>query len=111
MTANASAIRWARRNLFAGLSDTLITVLLLPTCGWAAYSLLHWALFTADWTAVTSNIKVMMVGTFPVDMLGRAWIWAMSLGFLAGATMGTVVNVPRRFMVACAGALALVHSA
>ncbi|MEJ8814322.1 amino acid ABC transporter permease [Variovorax ureilyticus] len=85
----------------------MFTVLLLPACVWAAYSLMHWALATADWTAVTSNIKVMMVGTFPVEMLGRAWGWVMSLSFLAGATMGTVVTARKRLMVACAVTLAV----
>lgn len=106
MSANAAGIRWVRKNLLAGPMDVALTCILVPVCLWAVASFGKWALLTADWNTLEANMKVMLVGTFPPDMLGRAWYWFACLCALTGATLGAVAPPTKKFTVGMASVLA-----
>lgn len=99
MTTHSAPVRWIRKNLFAGPMDAALTCVLVPLCVWAVCSMARWALFSADWGVVQTNMKVMLVGMFPSDMLAQAWYWFGCLSVLLGATMGAVAKTSRRFIV------------
>jgi general L-amino acid transport system permease protein len=107
MNANTVAVRWVRKNLLAGPMDAALTLVLVPLCIWAVYSFAHWALVGADWKTLEANMKVMLVGTFPPEMLNRAWYWFACLCGLTGATLGAVAPPTRRFIAVLSVVLAV----
>lgn len=94
MTGAQGLARWCRRNLFASPFDAALTLTFVPLCLWALGRLLIWSFTDAQWHAVTDNLRVFMVGTFPLDMMWRAWASVLVLALLGGATMGLVVTPP-----------------
>jgi len=87
-----NVLRWLRINLFANITDTLFTLLLLPACGWLLWALCHWALFEAQWSVVASSLRVLMIGIFPIELSSRAWLAA---ALLAVASVLTLASLSR----------------
>ncbi len=83
---------WARRNLFDGVGNSLLTVATAAGLLAAAASLARWAA-RAHWAVVTENLRFWLVGLMPVEMVWRAY-WA---GGLVAAMGGlTVVGLRAR---------------
>jgi general L-amino acid transport system permease protein len=59
--------RWCRCNLFATPWDTALSLIFIPLCAAALWSLASWALTRAKWSVVSENLRVLMVGTLPAD--------------------------------------------
>jgi general L-amino acid transport system permease protein len=93
--------RWCRRNLFATPFDSALSLIFIPVCAWAMGALVYWAAVQAQWHVVADNLRVLMVGTYPGDLMSRPWISTVILALLSGATMGAVVPPkPRRTALA-----------
>ncbi len=83
MTADVEVIRppatevgvlgWLKKNLFGTWYDALLTVLSVAFISVALYGIAGWALRTAKWGVVTTNIKVFMVGRYPYTEVWRVW--------------------------------------
>jgi len=87
------ALRWLRINLFANITDTLLTLLLLPACGWLLWALCRWALWEAQWSVVTDSLRVLMIGTFPIELSSRAWFAAAALAIASVLTLASLGNL------------------
>jgi general L-amino acid transport system permease protein len=83
--------RWVRYNLFASPTDSLLSVVSIPLTLYVAFLVAHWALSTAQWSVVTDNLSVLLVGTFPQDQIWRAVVSAAGLSALFGMTIGVVL--------------------
>lgn len=64
---------WLKKNLFSTWYDALLTVGSVGFVAAVLYGLTNWALNTARWGVVTTNIKVFMVGRYPYDQIWRVW--------------------------------------
>lgn len=100
--------RWCRVNLFANPWDAALSLTFIPLTLWALGSLISWALTQAQWQAVTDNLRVLMVGTFPPEMIGRAWASAAVLGLLTAGTFGALRWRALRKAIAAAWCVGLV---
>ena len=67
------ALGWLKKNLFSTWYDALLTVGSVGFVAAVLYGLTNWALNTARWGVVTTNIKVFMVGRYPYDQIWRVW--------------------------------------
>ncbi len=95
MRAPRAAALWCRRNLFADLVDTAITVVTLPLCAWLLFAAVDWALATARWSVVPDSLRVFMVGVFPTEATWRAWIAGAILAALTCAALGSLIPLGR----------------
>lgn len=84
----ADALRWLQRNLFNTWYNSLLSLLALLVMLQAGRALLTWVLFDADWTVFTANLRLLMVGTFPVDQLWRVWLCVVLASALLGLSRG-----------------------
>jgi general L-amino acid transport system permease protein len=50
--------------------------------------LLVWALSVAEWQVVSDNLRLFLVGQYPVDALWRVWACLYVLAFISGASYG-----------------------
>jgi general L-amino acid transport system permease protein len=80
-------VRWVRVNLFANPVDGGLSLIFIPLCALLAWRLIDWAMIQAKWSVVTDNLRVLMVGTFPVELVSRAWISAAVLSAMAVVTL------------------------
>ncbi len=99
-------LRWLRRNLFNSWANSLLTIV----AGWLIYvlvsGLLRWALTEARWGVVTENLRLFMVGRYPIDQVWRVSVCVLIISFLFGLSWGAWGGVVRSFAVALAAAFA-----
>ncbi len=84
----AHPARWVKDNLFSSVSNTIQTILFTLILA----GILRWilALIVAeerDWTAVTTNMRLLFTYNYPASQYGRVWF---TLGALLVAAMLTV---------------------
>lgn len=103
-------IGWLRRNLFNTWPNALLTLFALWIIYVAITRVLTWILFTADWSPITLNLKLFMVGQYPAENLWRVGFCVALVSFLFGVSWGVWGGTARAFALALAiglGALAL----
>lgn len=83
-----TAWQWAKKNLFSSWFNTLLTII----CIWFLYlsvsNLWIWATTKAQWEVVSSNLRLFLVGLYPVTEFWRLWGVLAIAGSLAGISWG-----------------------
>ncbi len=97
---------WLRKNLFSTWYNTLLTLVSLWLLYTVGSKLLHWALTTARWGVITSNLRLFMTGPFPPDQVWRVWLCLVMVSVLAGLSAGVWGGTIRAFAIALAAGLA-----
>jgi general L-amino acid transport system permease protein len=81
-------IDWVRRNLFSSWYNGLLTIFGLLLSIWAIRGFLIWAFTQAQWKVVPANLRLFLVGQYPVEQLWRIWIGLFLLAALIGISWG-----------------------
>jgi general L-amino acid transport system permease protein len=84
------ARRWIRRNLARNRVDATVSAVTLVAVGYVLYRTARFVLVTGRWEVVRANLKLLLVGRFPVDELGRVSVSIVVLAFLAATIAGLV---------------------
>ncbi len=83
-----TAYQWAKKNLFSSWFNSLLTVV----CVWLPYQLVSnvwtWTTTIAQWSVVSSNLRLFLVGLYPVEEFWRLWSILVIAGILAGISWG-----------------------
>jgi general L-amino acid transport system permease protein len=101
-------IGWVKNNLMNSWYNSLFTILMLVIGVFFLQMILRWSFFSADWSAVTSNLKLYMVGQYPQEELWRVGVVLFVVTSLLGVTWGLWGGVARTFALAVIGAAALI---
>ena len=88
VTERSTVVRWVRKNLFGSWIDSLLTVLGALIAYWAIRGFLTWALNTAEWEVIAVNLRLLLIGQYPLEHAGRLWLWLGFLTFLSGNSLG-----------------------
>jgi general L-amino acid transport system permease protein len=79
---------WAKRNLFSSWFNSLLTIF----CLWLLYQFVSnvwiWTTTKAQWAVVSSNLRLFLVGLYPVEEFWRLWSILAIAGILAGISWG-----------------------
>lgn len=109
--AKKTPIAWLKKNLFSNWYNVIISVVLLFIIGRTVISTLDWAFNLAQWSVIPENLKLYMVGLFPVRQLWRIWTLLGLIAALAGLSWGAVArNAAQLFspmVLGWAGAIAV----
>lgn len=93
------AVAWIRENLFKSVGDALITLVASTIALTTIVGLLGWAIGSANWFVIISNLRVFLVGTVPVTDLWR-YEWALlAAAFVIGLTIYGYMRRVRGFGV------------
>ncbi len=87
ITERSGPLRWLRHNLFNTWGDALLTVASTSLIYWLVKSLLIWAISTAEWDVIVANLRLFLIGQFPLEQVGRLWIALAFLVFLTGNSL------------------------
>ncbi|HEU5100456.1 MAG TPA: amino acid ABC transporter permease, partial [Roseiflexaceae bacterium] len=93
-------ITWLRKNLFSTWYNGLLTLLALTLIFVLLRALLTWVFFRAEWSVVAANLRLFMVGTFPVGQSWRIWLCVALAAVLLGLSWGIWPSVVREVAVA-----------
>ncbi|MCX6078333.1 MAG: amino acid ABC transporter permease [Chloroflexi bacterium] len=87
-TERYTILNWLRKNLFQDWNSSIVTVIGFYFVFILARGVLTWALTEAKWQVISANLRILMVGQYPVTQLWRIWICVGILGALAGLSWG-----------------------
>lgn len=81
---------WIRRNLFSSWWNGLLTVVTAALLLYVSFRLVRFVFVTADWSVVKANLRVYMVGRFPLEEVWRVWTALYLVLGLAGLSRGVL---------------------
>jgi general L-amino acid transport system permease protein len=96
-------VDWIRRNLARSPLDALVSLIAAVIVGYIAYRLLRYVFVTGRWDIVRDNLKLFMVGRYPLDDLWRISVVVVAIGLYGGLVAGYVVVRRRRLGLAVDG--------
>jgi general L-amino acid transport system permease protein len=97
---------WIRRNLFSSAGNSLLTFLFLPL----AFVIIRDGiipLFSWDWTVITANLRLILVGGYPSAQTWRLWFCIAYVAVFSGFSFGVSRKRPPGLMYLVALALAV----
>ena len=93
-----SVFTWLRRNLFSTWYNSLLTLVSLWIVYLGGRGLLVWMFSQAQWTVLQANLRLFLVGRFPVDQIWRVWLLFLMIAAVASLTTG-LLQPSRRLAV------------
>jgi general L-amino acid transport system permease protein len=79
---------WVRQNLFSSVFNTILTLVSALVVGYLGFQLVRWAFGAAEWEVVKANLRIYMIGRFPVEEAWRVWASVYLVAFLVGLSWG-----------------------
>jgi general L-amino acid transport system permease protein len=79
---------WLRQNLFSSIVNSILTIVLGAALIWLAFWIAEWALTEARWGVVTSNLRLFLIGQYPMAEAWRIWLSLAMLSVLSGLSAG-----------------------
>jgi len=95
-------LKWLRDNLFGSVSNTLISIILLPLVFFAIVNVVIWAFTEANWTPVTQFPMLYAVGQYPRDQVWRVGVSLSYILFLIGISWGKWNGLLKSISIAAA---------
>lgn len=95
---------WIRTHLFSSAGNSFLTVLFVPLIFFVIRDGIF-PLFSWDWTVITVNLRLILVGGYPSDQLWRLWFCTGYVAVFAGFSFGISRGKPPAVMGLAALAL------
>src|SRR3954452_1020787 len=87
---------WIRRNLARSPADIVVSLLAAVVVGYILYRLVRSVFVTGRWEIVRDNLKLFMVGRYPLDDLWRISVVVVAIGLYGGLVAGYIAARRRR---------------
>jgi general L-amino acid transport system permease protein len=81
---------WIRRNLFSTWFNGILTLLSCALVLFLGFYILRFVFVSADWSVFRANLRVYMVGRFPLEEIWRVWAVVFFLAGLIGVSRGVL---------------------
>jgi general L-amino acid transport system permease protein len=96
ITERSTILGWLRKNLFYSWGSSILTILSSLLIFGATRGLLIWIFTVAKWRVITVNLRLIMLGQYPIDQAWRVWILMSLLSFLTGNSLAIWARGARR---------------
>jgi His/Glu/Gln/Arg/opine family amino acid ABC transporter permease subunit len=100
-------LAWIRKNLFGSRLDTLLTILGTLLIVGATTSFVDWSIRSANWFAVTYNLRLFMIGRVEPFMEGRIFLLVLIISLIIGVNLAVWARIPVRAWITLAVIAAL----
>lgn len=100
-------MRWLRQNLFSSWFNTLLTFVSLGLIYIVLRQTFTWIFLGADWEVVVANLRLFMIGIYPVDQIWRLWLSVAIIVSLIGLSWGLWPHVVRGVAISYTAGLLL----
>ena len=91
-TERYTILGWLKKNLFGSIPDSILTIVAI----WLTVAMLRptftWIFGEARWNVIPDNLKLFMVGRYPVEHVWRIWLVLYLLAALTGFVWGVWVK-------------------
>ena len=103
-------LKWLKDNLFSSWINTLLTILFAGISVFVLIGSIEWIFLKADWHVIAVNLKLLVVGQYPVAELWRIWICLTLISILMGLSSGIWKGTMGHLSIAIAGLYLIVVS-
>jgi general L-amino acid transport system permease protein len=93
-------VGWLRRNLFSGVISSIVTIVMLGLIVWLVFTVGQWAIAEARWSVVTANLRLFLIGQYPVDFAWRLWLSLAIVSVLSGVSAAVFGQTTRSLAIA-----------
>ena len=90
---------WIQRNLFDSWISSILTLVSAAILFWVITNFGNWAFNQANWSVVSSNLKIFTSGTYPREELWRVWLVLGLVMATLGSAGGAWGGVLRQYML------------
>ena len=73
-TERYTVLNWLRKNLFQNWLSSVVTLVGAYLIFVTLRAILTWTFTEGQWQVILTNMRLLMVGQYPVDQLWRIWI-------------------------------------
>ncbi len=80
------AAAWLRKNLFSSWISALVTIVLMVIIVVFAAMIFDWAINHARWGVITTNLRLFLIGLYPIEEAWRVWLALLVTSILTGLT-------------------------
>ena len=80
---------WLRRNLFSTWYNSLLTIVVGAFLLAAILLIIQWVVTGARWGVVTTNLRLFLIGQYPLEEAWRVWLALLLTSVLTGLVAGT----------------------
>jgi general L-amino acid transport system permease protein len=87
-----TVVGWMYRNLFSSWLNALLTFAAVAVVYTLGKGLITWAVTEANWDVVLVNMRLLMVGQYPVTEMWRVWLCLHLLAAVGGLSWGIWVR-------------------
>ncbi len=95
-TERYTVLGWLHKNLFSTWYNALLTLVTAYIVYVLGKAILVWAFTEAEWSVVVVNLRLFMVGQYPVEQIWRIWLSLHLLAVTMGLAWGTMLG--RRYL-------------
>ena len=96
LSERSTILGWLRKNLFYSFGSSILTILSSLIIFWAARGLLVWIFSVAEWRVIAVNLRLILIGQYPLDQAWRIWLSLYLLSFLTGNSLAIWARGSRR---------------
>ena len=93
-------IAWLRHNLFSSITSSIVTLVVVGLLAWLLVTIGAWAIGQARWDVVTANLRLFLIGQYPVDQAWRLWLNLAVISALSGLSAAVFGRTTRSLAVA-----------
>jgi general L-amino acid transport system permease protein len=79
---------WIRQNLFSSVFNGVLTVVSTLVIVYFGFQLVRWIFVAAEWEVVKANLRIYMIGRFPLEEAWRVWASVYLVAVLTGLSWG-----------------------
>jgi general L-amino acid transport system permease protein len=83
---------WLKKNLFGSWVDTLVTLFSIGFVYFVTATFLRWAFQTAQWEVIAVNLRLFIIGQYPLAEAWRIWLGVHLIAALIGLTWALYVR-------------------
>ena len=76
---------WIRRNMFRSVGDSIVSIAVAALAGYVIWQLFQFIFITGRWEIIEVNLKLLLVGRFPEELLWMLGASIIALAFWIGA--------------------------
>lgn len=92
-------VAWVRKNLFSSVVDTLLTLGAVVIILSVLSSFLFWAIGQADWFVIIFNLRLLILGRYPVEAGWRIAVLAAVTAFTVGVGFAAWSRISRTTVI------------
>lgn len=106
-TSTIGPVAWLRKNLFSSLFSSLMTGLIGGLLIVAVIGIGQWAATEARFDVVTRNLRLFLIGQYPVEQAWRIYLSLALLSGLTGVSAGVFGHTTRSMAIALSASQAM----